>query len=65
MVIEFDWLEKANNMMIEVNLINMLVDRGENNGYAIQPHQVWFGKRIRGHLSILIDGDIFPLRDSP
>jgi hypothetical protein len=53
-VIELDWLnKKVSNMLIETNWLNMLVDRGENKGYAIQADQVRSGNRIPGHLGVV------------
>jgi len=40
MVIKLDWLKKkVNNMIIELDWLNVLVDRGENS-YVIQADQV-------------------------
>jgi hypothetical protein len=53
-------------MLIQTNWLKMLVDRGENEGYVIKADQVLFGNLIPGHLAIVfIEGDFFPLRDSP
>jgi hypothetical protein len=46
-------------MVIELDWLNMLVDKGENKGFVIQVDQVCFDHRIPGHLGIVvIDGDI-------
>jgi hypothetical protein len=36
-------------MLILLDWLFMLVDRGENNGYTIQADQVLYGNRIPGH----------------
>ena len=39
----------VNNMLIVLDWLSILVDKGENKGYAIQTDQVWFGNSIPGH----------------
>jgi hypothetical protein len=68
MVIEMHWLDKKSNMVIETEWLNMLLDRGENEGYVIQAHQVRFRSRMLDTLvSLSRTGALsfFPLRDSP